>query len=154
MNKIYDIQYIKEFIDSIREQKTVLTCGCFDIFHIGHLEHLIESSKFGDILIVGVNSDESYKLLKKSSPLFSAKERMSILEALECVDYVFQFPETTCCKSLEYLLTNVFTAGIDKKDHVIEEQKICEIYNIVYKCTGERKAASSSYIKSVLMNNE
>jgi D-beta-D-heptose 7-phosphate kinase/D-beta-D-heptose 1-phosphate adenosyltransferase len=69
----------------------------------------------GDILIVGVNTDNSYLQLKKKNPVFDVNARMSILAELECVDYVFSFDEITFCNSILTLKPHVFATGIDHK---------------------------------------
>lgn len=60
------------------DQILVAACGCFDIFHIGHLEYLSGAKALGDLLLVGVNSDESIKQMKGTYPIFSIQDRMSM----------------------------------------------------------------------------
>lgn len=92
---------IKEFLperEKIAAQKKVLgfTNGCFDILHRGHVEYLAEARKLCDFLMVGVNSDSSVKTIKDSGrPIIGEKDRMIIIAALECVDYVIKFKEST-----------------------------------------------------------
>ena len=79
------------------EGKTVVwTNGCFDLLHVGHIRSLQAARKFGDVLVVGVNSDESVRRLKgQRRPIIPALERVEILAALECVDHVVLFEELT-----------------------------------------------------------
>ena len=94
-------------------QTIIVACGCFDIFHIGHLTYLQGAKSIGDLLFVGVNSDRSVIENKSKSPVFTARQRMSIIAALDCVDYVFCFDELTFDKSLTLLRPEVFARGSD-----------------------------------------
>jgi D-beta-D-heptose 7-phosphate kinase/D-beta-D-heptose 1-phosphate adenosyltransferase len=153
IRKIKKITEINGVINK-SESKIICCCGCFDIFHVGHLEHLTESKKFGDVLIVGVNSDNSYLELKKKKPIFNVIERMSLLAALECVDYVFSFEETTFCNSLLALKPHVFTTGIDHKQNHMDEEDTCRVNKIIFKYTGDKKRASSSILVHELRDNK
>src|SRR3990167_10433706 len=71
-------------------QRVVMTNGCFDLLHVGHLRCFKMAKALGDMLIVGVNSDRSVRKLKgKERPVFKAKDRVAMLDALQSVDYVF-----------------------------------------------------------------
>lgn len=69
--------------------KTVLTCGTFDLFHIGHLRVLERARALGDKLVVGVSSDALNLKKKQRAPITSQDQRMAIVAALKCVDEVF-----------------------------------------------------------------
>jgi len=76
--------------------KIVFTNGVFDLLHPGHIELLQFAREQGDILVVGINDDESVRRLKgEKRPIFPLAERMEVLAALECVDYVVPFGEDT-----------------------------------------------------------
>lgn len=95
-------------------QIVVWTNGCFDILHVGHIRSLKAAKKYGDILIVGVNSDESVRQLKGvERPVIPAKERVEILAALECVDAVVVFNELTPERALSELRPDVHCKGAD-----------------------------------------
>lgn len=77
-------------------KRIVTTNGCFDLLHVGHLKGLQDARAFGDVLIVAVNSDSSVRDIKDPSrPLIGQKERMQMLAAFSCVDYVTLFSEKT-----------------------------------------------------------
>ena len=78
-----------------REGRVVVwTNGCFDLFHVGHLRSLQAARRLGDVLVVGVNSDDSVRRLKgPARPIVPAVERAEIVAGLECVDYVVIFGE-------------------------------------------------------------
>lgn len=80
----------------IHGEKIVMTNGCFDILHVGHVTYLQEARKLGDRLIVAVNTDESVRKLKgETRPVNTMPNRMQMLAALECVDWVVDFSEDT-----------------------------------------------------------
>lgn len=96
------------------EKKLVFTNGVFDILHSGHTTYLNEARKLGDALIVAVNSDESVRRLKgPGRPIHSLKDRMLVLAALECVDYVTSFSESTPLKTILTVKPDVLVKGAD-----------------------------------------
>lgn len=95
-------------------EKVVMTNGCFDILHAGHVAYLNEAKKLGDRLIVAVNSDASVKRLKgEGRPINAASERMAVLAALAAVDWVVEFSEDTPQRLIEALTPNVLVKGGD-----------------------------------------
>ncbi|MCC8136721.1 MAG: bifunctional heptose 7-phosphate kinase/heptose 1-phosphate adenyltransferase [Clostridiales bacterium] len=96
VHKILNWETLDDFKRETLRKKVVFTNGCFDILHIGHIRYLQEASKLGDILIIGLNSDDSVRRLKGASrPINSQSERAEVLCALEFVDYVIVFDEDT-----------------------------------------------------------
>ena len=92
----------------------VFTNGCFDLLHMGHLSTLYAASKEGDILVVAVNTDESVKRLKgESRPINKLNDRMMMLAAIECVDYVCPFSEDTPLELIKQLKPNIIVKGGD-----------------------------------------
>ncbi len=134
-------------------KKIVMVNGCFDIFHVGHLELLQGAKSLGDYLIVGVNSDQSYISYRKCMPYFSLLQRMTVIAALECVDYVFSFDESTLCSSLEKIIPDYYALGIDKINKPMFEIDTCIALDIPYYFIGKHKIASSSEIKKHLSKN-
>lgn len=98
-----------------RDRKTVVwTNGCFDLLHVGHIRSLKAAKSFGDILVVGVNSDSSVRQLKGASrPVITEAERTEILAALESVDAVVVFDELTPERALAELKPDVHCKGAD-----------------------------------------
>lgn len=98
--------------------KTVVwSNGCFDLLHNGHVRNLQEAKAAGDVLIVGVNSDESVKANKgPGRPVQTELERAEMLAALECVDHVTIFSEDTPINALRLLQPNVHCKGADYAD--------------------------------------
>ena len=97
-------------------EKIVMTNGCFDLLHIGHITYLQQAKALGDRLIVAVNSNESVKILKGDSrPINDLHARMAVLAALECVDWVVEFTEETPERIYNRLLPDVLVKGGDYK---------------------------------------
>ena len=108
-----DIEQIVERCKS-SGKKVVFTNGCFDILHVGHVKYLQEAKSFGDILIVGLNSDKSVSRLKGSSrPINIAEDRAYILAALEAVDFVVPFEEDTPYNLINIIRPNILVKGGD-----------------------------------------
>jgi rfaE bifunctional protein nucleotidyltransferase chain/domain len=94
----------------------VWTNGCFDILHVGHIRSLKAAKAFGDILVVGVNSDSSVRQLKgPTRPVISAEERVELLAALACVDAVVVFDDLTPERPLAELKPDIHCKGADYK---------------------------------------
>ncbi len=95
-------------------KSVVFTNGCFDLLHPGHIHSLEAARRLGDILIVGINSDESVRVLKgEDRPLIPELERAEILANLECVDGVLVFEELTPQKVIAALLPDILVKGSD-----------------------------------------
>ena len=93
MARIVNLQELNTFLPRKSEGRIVLTGGCFDILHIGHVRFLSEAKKMGDYLVVLLESDEKVKELKgKNRPVFIQKERAEVLSALGSVDLIVLLP--------------------------------------------------------------
>ena len=97
-------------------QRVVMTNGCFDILHPGHVSYLQQASAQGDLLVVAVNDDDSVRRLKGSSrPVNPTADRMAILAALACVEFVVPFSEDTPARLIEAVAPDVLVKGWDYK---------------------------------------
>ena len=95
-------------------EKVIMTNGCFDLMHTGHVDYLQKARALGDRLIVAVNSDESVQVLKGSQrPINPLEQRMTLLAALECVDWVVPFSEETPERIYCRVLPDVIVKGGD-----------------------------------------
>lgn len=110
---------VEDLLD--RTYKLVFTNGCFDVFHYGHLSTLREASKFGDKLVVALNTDESIKRIKgEDRPVHCLKQRKDLIAALDFVDYVIDFNEDSPYEVLRRLKPEVLVKGGDySKEDVI-----------------------------------
>jgi D-beta-D-heptose 7-phosphate kinase/D-beta-D-heptose 1-phosphate adenosyltransferase len=92
----------------------VFTNGCFDIIHAGHIQYLADAKKLGDVLIIGLNSDDSVRRLKGNSrPLNDQTARAAVLSALKSVDYVTIFEEDTPYELIKALKPDILVKGGD-----------------------------------------
>src|SRR2546422_5562131 len=95
-------------------ERIVFTNGCFDILHIGHARYLSAARALGDLLVVGLNSDESVRGLKGDKrPLIPESERAEMLAHLACVDYVCIFPESRPDSLIEVVRPDIHAKGGD-----------------------------------------
>ena len=112
--KILNWDTLDSTLVSINKEKIVFTNGCFDILHPGHIHILDQAKSYGDILIVGLNSDESIKRLKgPKRPKVSQKDRLRILSSIKFVDYAILFEEDTPLKLIKKIKPNILVKGGD-----------------------------------------
>lgn len=114
--KILGPDRLAAIADSLRAQgrKLVLTNGCFDLLHVGHVRYLQAARALGDALAVAINGDDSVRVLKgEGRPLSTAGDRAEIVAALECVDYVVVFPEVRVTRLIEKVRPSVYVKGGD-----------------------------------------
>jgi len=99
----------------------VFTNGCFDIVHAGHVIYLYDAKSYGDILVVGLNSDESVKRLKGANrPINSENDRAVVLDSLKPVDYVCIFEEDTPFELISAIKPNILIKGGDyRHDEIV-----------------------------------
>jgi len=110
-------------------KRLVLTNGCFDLLHAGHIMLFSASKLMGDILFVAIDDDESVKTLKGSGrPVISAKERVRIISALDTVDYVVLFSSPELKKLIEIIQPNVLTKGSNYTDQEVFGRELVEKY--------------------------
>lgn len=122
-DKIKKLAELKGIVSGLKRKgkRVVFTNGCFDLLHLGHVKYLEEAKKKGDILLVAVNSDASIRRIKgKNRPITDEKHRISVIAALESVDFAFLFREDTPLKVIKALKPDVLVKGADwkKKDIV------------------------------------
>lgn len=121
---IYDLKH--------NNKKIVFTNGCFDILHFGHISYLKKAKSFGDVLIVGLNSNDSIKRLKGDSrPINDEFDRMQVLKELECVDFVIMFDEDTPLNLISKIKPDILVKGADYKDKEIVGSEIVKDVRLV-----------------------
>ena len=131
--RILNVSFLHEFPDLWGKDKSVVTTnGVFDIIHAGHIRYLIKAKSIGNYLIVLLNSDSSVERLKgRGRPFVCAQYRATVLAALQCVDLVLVFDETTPCDALSKLISmgvcpRYHVKGLDYLDKDIPERAIIE----------------------------
>ena len=131
-SKIINISELsKKFIN--RQKKIIaLSHGVFDLIHLGHVSYLESAKSFGDILIVGLNSDKSITSLKgKNRPINIQSDRAYILAALEVVDYVVIFDEDTPYNLINSIKPNILVKGSDYEGKDVVGQDIAEELRLI-----------------------
>ncbi|MGE5893580.1 MAG: D-glycero-beta-D-manno-heptose 1-phosphate adenylyltransferase [bacterium] len=114
-------------------KKIVFTNGCFDILHAGHVRYLKEAKTYGDILVVGLNSDASVNSLKQGRPIVPQSERAEVLAALVMVDFVVIFDEPTPWELINALRPDVLVKGGDwKREDIVGSDLVKEVYSLPY----------------------
>jgi D-beta-D-heptose 7-phosphate kinase / D-beta-D-heptose 1-phosphate adenosyltransferase len=107
--------------------RVVFTNGCCDILHRGHITYLNQAKAFGDVLVVGVNSDDSVRRLKGNDrPINPLEDRVELLAALSCVDYVVPFEEDTPERLIRAVRPDVFVKGGDYTRETLPEARLVE----------------------------
>jgi D-beta-D-heptose 7-phosphate kinase/D-beta-D-heptose 1-phosphate adenosyltransferase len=128
---IYDYEINKlKYLNKIKQfNKIVFTNGCFDIIHSAHIKLLNYSKKQGDLLIVGLNSDESIKRLKGSTrPINNINERSELLSSLDFIDYIVIFSDDTPYNILSVLKPNIIVKGGDyTRESIIGKEFVDDI---------------------------
>ena len=110
-------------------KQIVFTNGCFDILHAGHVRYLATAKSFGDVLIVGLNTDESVRRLKGASrPINSQDDRADVLLGLKAVDYVIFFGEATAESLIAEVKPAVYVKGGDYTLATLPEAAIVQSY--------------------------
>ncbi len=135
-------------------QRIVMTNGCFDILHAGHVAYLQQAAQEGDCLVVAINSDESVRRLDKGPerPIFPECHRAAVVAALEAVDYVVIFGETTPHALLERLKPDLLVKGGTYRRDEIIGWELVEGYGGQVKALGETPGMSTTRIVSQIRN--
>lgn len=146
---IYDYE-IKKIEDLSKCNNIVFTNGCFDILHSAHIQNLQFAKSMGDILVVGLNSDESIKRLKGSDrPINNIDERALILSLFDFVDYIIIFSDDTPLNIIKILKPNTLVKGSDyKKENIIGSEYVNNIILFNY-INGKSSTSIVNKIKNV-----
>ncbi|MGP1923635.1 MAG: bifunctional D-glycero-beta-D-manno-heptose-7-phosphate kinase/D-glycero-beta-D-manno-heptose 1-phosphate adenylyltransferase HldE [Arsenophonus sp. NEOnobi-MAG3] len=150
-------QQLKDAVAAARSrgEKIVMTNGCFDILHAGHVIYLANARKLGDRLIVAVNSDASSKRLKGDDrPINPLAQRMTVLGALSSVDWVVSFEEDTPQRLIRQILTDVLVKGGDyKPEDIAGSQEVWAAGGEVKVLNFEAGLSTTNIINTINKNN-
>src|SRR5258706_10710359 len=125
--------------------RIVLANGCFDVLHAGHVRYLEAARALGDLLIVGINSDEQTRRLKgPGRPLVPQDERAEIISSIEAVDLVTIFSEPTVTELLLALRPDIHAKGTDYTEESVPERDVVRSYGGRVAIVGDPKDHSSS----------
>ncbi|RKZ22146.1 D-glycero-beta-D-manno-heptose 1-phosphate adenylyltransferase [bacterium] len=122
MGKVVDRKEIEKICEEERKKgkKIVFTNGCFDLIHRGHIEYLKKAKSYGDVLVIGLNTDDSVRRIKgEKRPIIPENDRAFILSSFYFVDYVVLFDEDTPLNLILQVKPDVLVKGGDYKKHEI-----------------------------------
>jgi rfaE bifunctional protein nucleotidyltransferase chain/domain len=127
-----------------RHRRIVLANGCFDLLHVGHIRYLEGARREGDVLVVGVNSDASERVLKGDGrPILPAQARAELVAALAAVDYVVIFDEPNVEVLLAAIRPDVHAKGTDYTAETVPERKLAAELGIRIAIVGDPKQHST-----------
>ena len=133
-SKTKTLDELKDIVKDLKSKgkKIVWTNGCFDILHVGHVKYLQKAKELGDVLILGLNTDESVRKIKgPTRPILKEEERAEMLSALSCIDYIVFFDEETPIIPITELKPDIVVKGSDYKEEDV-------VGNELMKKTGGR----------------
>jgi rfaE bifunctional protein nucleotidyltransferase chain/domain len=131
--KILSLPALKQRADEMRQagQRLVLTNGCFDLLHVGHVRYLQQARQLGDALVVAVNGDESVRALKGAGrPLNSDGDRAEVLAALECVDLVTIFPDVRATEVINAIRPAIYVKGGDYTPESLNDEEVAALKQV------------------------
>ena len=153
MDKIRSVAGLKRIRARLRRDglTVILTNGCFDLIHGGHIHLFRQAKAQGDVLIVAVNSDASIRRLKgPTRPVFPLAERMEVLAALADIDYVTWFEEDTPQKIIAALLPDVLVKGGDwGAGEIVGTAEVESAGGRVYRVPYRRGHSSTNIIEKI-----
>ena len=154
MEKIINIIKLKKIRNKLRQEnkKVVFTNGCFDIIHMGHIVYLKKAKSYGDILIVGVNSDSSVRKIKgQQRPIFPLKDRLFILSHFPFIDFLIPFNDETPEHLIEEILPDVLVKGSDYvQSEIVGADIVKKNGGFVVTVPIVRGKSSTNIIKTIL----
>jgi rfaE bifunctional protein nucleotidyltransferase chain/domain len=135
--------------------RVVFANGCFDLLHVGHVRYLEAARSLGDLLVVGINSDEQVRRLKgEGRPYVTERERAETVASLRAVDYVTVFHEPTVTELLLSLHPDIHAKGTDYTEESVPERDVVRSYGGRVQIVGDPKDHSSTQILRKVMSDE
>ena len=147
LKKLKTLVELKKIVKSLKSKgkKIVFTNGCFDVLHVGHIRYLSAAKSLGDILIVGLNSDESVRKNKGNGrPLIKDLYRAEMLNEIEYIDYILIFSQPTVEKILLELKPDFHAKGTDYTESNVPEADTVKSYGGKVAIVGDPKEHSTT----------
>lgn len=141
-SKVGSLESVRERVAAAREEgRTVaLANGCFDVLHVGHVRYLEGARAEADVLVVGVNGDDSVRRLKgEGRPVMPAEDRALMVAALKCTDHVVVFEEDDVSHLLLTLRPDVHCKGTDYTEETVPERDVVRSYGGRVAIVGDPK---------------
>jgi D-beta-D-heptose 7-phosphate kinase/D-beta-D-heptose 1-phosphate adenosyltransferase len=156
--KIKKKEDLRRIVDDLKTEgkRIIFTNGCFDLLHVGHIRYLEKAKAIGDILVVGLNSDQSVRNLKgEGRPILPDEERAEILSGLWCVDYVTIFDEPTPLELIHSLQPHILVKGGDwTKETTVGKEVVEGLGGKVVILPFVQGASTSNLIETILKRYE
>ena len=133
MGQLLRRENVADFVKKLHQsgKTVVVTNGCFDILHVGHVRYLQKTKSFADYMIVLLNSDKSVRSIKgPTRPINNEQDRAEVLNALAGVDYVVMFDEDSPANLIDEIKPDVYTKGADYTMETLPEADIMRKNNI------------------------
>ena len=141
-SKIGSLAQIRERVEEARRtgRSIAFANGCFDVLHVGHVRYLAGAKAEGDVLVVGVNGDESVRKLKgPGRPVLPAEDRALLVAAVKVVDHVIVFAEDDVRALLDALRPDVHCKGTDYTEETVPERDVVRSYGGRIAIVGDPK---------------
>lgn len=153
--KVRDLELLLIELAVHREagRRIILTNGNFDVIHAGHVAYLRQAKQLGDVLVVGVNSDQQVRAQKGDGrPIYPEDQRLEILSELHCIDYLTVFDEPTAHELLRRIQPDIYVKGGDYQPHEINEHDAVQKLGIELRVLAHRPGLGSRHIIDKLRN--
>jgi D-beta-D-heptose 7-phosphate kinase/D-beta-D-heptose 1-phosphate adenosyltransferase len=156
--KIKTKEELQRIVDNFKAKgkRIVFTNGCFDLLHVGHIRYLEEAKTLGDILVVGINSDQSIRRIKGPyRPILPEEERAEVLSGLGCVDYISIFDEADPLELISSLQPHILVKGGDwTKETTVGKEVVERSGGKVIILPFVQGASTSNLIEAILKRYE
>jgi D-beta-D-heptose 7-phosphate kinase/D-beta-D-heptose 1-phosphate adenosyltransferase len=152
--KILTLEDLVTRLGQVRKsgQKTVFTNGCFDIMHVGHVRYLADARSEGDLLVVGLNSDASVRIIKGDKrPIVRQNHRAEVLASLGCVNFIVIFDEPDPLKLIQTLMPDVLVKGEDwTEDAIVGAQSVKSQGGKIVRISFVEESSTTAIIEKIL----
>ena len=152
--KILTLEDLVTRLGKVRKsgQKIVFTNGCFDIMHVGHVRYLADARSEGDLLVVGLNSDASVRIIKGDKrPIVRQNHRAEVLASLGCVDFIVIFDEPDPLKLIQTLKPDVLVKGEDwTEDEIVGAESVKSLGGKIVRISFVEESSTTAIIEKIL----
>lgn len=152
--KILTLEDLVTRLGKVRKsgQKIVFTNGCFDIMHVGHVRYLADARSEGDLLVVGLNSDASVRIIKGDKrPIVRQNHRAEVLASLGCVDFIVIFDEPDPLKLIQTLKPDVLVKGEDwTEDAIVGAESVKSQGGKIVRISFVEESSTTAIIEKIL----
>jgi rfaE bifunctional protein nucleotidyltransferase chain/domain len=152
--KILTLEDLVTRLGKVRKsgQKIVFTNGCFDIMHVGHVRYLADARSEGDLLVVGLNSDASVRIIKGDKrPIVRQNHRAEVLASLGCVDFIVIFDEPDPLKLIQTLKPDVLVKGEDwTEDAIVGAESVKSQGGKIVRISFVEESSTTAIIEKII----